>query len=70
MGCDQITCCERNAQKTRETPNPTIREVLDEQIEISRKHTEKLCIAKAKAETCGLLDYPHRAIYEMLGNVY
>lgn len=46
---------------------PTVEEVLNEQIERARKNVEQLCIAKAKAETLGLLKYPYNEMVAILG---
>lgn len=44
----------------------TVEEYLNQRIETARKHVEFLCIAKAKAETLGLLKYPHSELTDML----
>lgn len=44
----------------------TVEEVLTERIEYSRKEVERLCIAKAKAETLGLLKYPYQEMCKIL----
>lgn len=48
----------------------TIRTNLDEEIKRARERVENLCIAKAKAETLGILDYPHKEVVKILGNWY
>lgn len=40
----------------------TVGENLDQWIAACRQRLEELCIIKAKAEACGLLDYPHSFI--------
>lgn len=44
----------------------TVEEYLNQCIETARKHVENLCIAKAKAETLGILKYPHAELMDML----
>lgn len=44
----------------------TVKEYLDNAIAESKKHTETLCIRKAKLETLGLLDLPHAALSILL----
>lgn len=40
----------------------TIGQRLDNRIAYARKEVERLCIAKAKAEALGILDYPHEFV--------
>ena len=45
--------------------NDTVGQSLDRRIKAARERVERLCIAKAKAETCGILDFPQRFIEEV-----
>ena len=44
----------------------TVEAVFSQRIEEARKNVERLCIAKAKVETLGLLKYPHSELMDML----
>lgn len=46
--------------------NPSVKEVLDEEILRARKHLEDLCIKKAKLETLGLLELPYGELNRLL----
>jgi hypothetical protein len=46
----------------------TVKEYLDTAIAESKKHTETLCIRKAKLETLGLLDMPHAELSVLLSS--
>ena len=50
----------------KRTEPVTVEEYLNQRIENARKHLENLCIAKTKAETLGLLKYPHAELMDML----
>ena len=43
----------------------TVGQHLDQQIANARANVERLCIAKAKAETAQILDYPMQFIYQL-----
>lgn len=45
--------------------NDTVGQSLDRRIKIARERVERLCIAKAKAEACGILDFPQRFIEDV-----
>ena len=45
--------------------NDTVGQALDRRIKSARERVERLCIAKAKAEACGILDFPQRFIEEV-----
>ena len=56
------TPCKHNGESVMtDAPSrqQTVGENLDQRIAACRQRLEELCIIKAKAETCGLLDYPH-----------
>lgn len=50
--CAQTVCNAPQAIK-----QPTVAEFFDKEIETARKRVEMLCINKAKAEACNLLNY-------------
>jgi len=45
----------------------TVGEHLDRQIKAAREMVEQLCIVKARAETCNLLNYPANELRKMVG---
>ena len=54
------------------TPQPTgqpvtIEQLFNKEIAQARTTLEKLCIAKAKAETLGMLQYPAQGLREVFG---
>ena len=66
-------CATQNAYNTKlgiEIGTPkTIGEAMNRQIQYARQSLEKLCIAKAKAETLNLLDLPYQDMRQILGHI-
>jgi len=61
MACTTVDSCQVPQRREQ-----TVEEFLNERIEYSRLEVEKLCIAKAKAETLGLLKYPYGELCKIL----
>lgn len=55
-----------------EAPSPepsdpqTLRQALDSRIKHTREQLERYCVAKAKADAAGILDYPNEFIQSLV----
>jgi hypothetical protein len=54
-----------NESDTSRAPQPTVKEVLDNNIALARRHVEELCIKKAKLETLNMLDMPYFQVADL-----
>lgn len=55
-----------NTYEVKNHEPETLRQYLDRRIANARQIVEDACIAKAKAETLGLLDVPHAALANLV----
>ena len=70
MNCENTMCGQNGASvgqvPVAQIPQRTVREDLDRRIKNARQQVEDLCILKAKADTVGILDYPHEFITNLV----
>lgn len=57
------------AQTPQSISQPTVGDCFDQEIRQLRECLEKLCIAKAKADTLGMLNHPVQDLRNILGYV-
>ncbi len=65
MNQTQVT--DAKAQTPQRIPQPTVGDCFDQEIANARLRLENLCVAKAKADTLGMLNHPAIDIRNILG---